>query len=84
MNILIPVNMVISLVACVYAFSVARKNKYRRWLRVMGGCLCIYVFFIYLWVFLGVMSQAEIPLFLRWFQGAFVLYIIFEAKNNNA
>jgi hypothetical protein len=84
MDVLLYLNWMVAAVAAIYSLYLARKYTRRRWLRITGFALSVYIFFVYLWVTTGVMSAASIPLFLRGFQAAFALYIIIEGWNNNA
>lgn len=58
-----------------------KRNSASLWLRIPAAFICGYVALVYIAALTGIISQDEIPVFMRWFHIVIAGYIILEAKH---
>ena len=81
MDILIPINFILALAVVAINVRQAGKDNPRRLFRFAGGVIGAYVAVIYLLAMTGTIRSSDVALFMRWFLGAIMLYLIYEAHN---
>ena len=81
MDLWIPLNFAVFLLAAWVNVRRLRKENTRRGLRFAALFISLYIAVIYLLAVLGVIPELDIRLWLRWMQFAIGVYVVAEAIN---
>jgi uncharacterized integral membrane protein len=77
----IPLNMLVFAVAAWQNIRRIRKGNTHNGLRWVALVIASYIAVIYLLVIVGVIGDADVRLYMRWFQLPMGMYLILEAIN---
>lgn len=78
---LIVANIIFYGLALYFTARKIRRDNYRMWIRIPAAFISGYIFIVYLLVVFGIIPEAEVRFFMRWFQLVIASYIILEAKH---
>jgi hypothetical protein len=81
MDLWIPLNLLIFVIAAWQNARRIRKGNKRNGLRWVGLMLSCYIACIYFLTILGVIPDGDVRLYMRWFQIPIAIYLITEALN---
>ncbi len=57
-----------------------RKTNPKRWMRFAGLCISAYIAVIFGLALFRIISSSDVSPYMRWFQGAILVYVIAEAR----
>ena len=80
-EVLLCINSVFCLVAIYVNVKRARRSNPRFMLRVAAIVILIYIFCVFFFAAIGMLSQAAVALWMRWFISVVAVYFLVEAQN---